>query len=244
MASVLAGGAGAYLARRSAAALWGFHKWTYPIELVRSESRAPSSGILGAPGLATRGRFRVIRSRNLGREFVQVHRGIPVTTVARTLLDMAAVLDEKTLRAAFNEADRKGLLRKDDLVHCVGASRGRRGAGRFRRLIESRHPETAITRSELEVMFLELCRNGGLPLPEINQTVYGYEVDCLWRDARLIVELDGFEFHQGRMAFLNDANRTKDLRGAGYGVHRFTYDMVKYESADLLALLRVDLDQN
>ena len=243
VAAVLAGGPDAYLARRSAGALWGLLKCKFPIEVVRSESRSPKSGRLGPPGLLRAGRFQVIRSRNLNPVFLTVRNGIPVTSCARTILDLAAVLDESRLKAVFNEADRMGLLRTDDLTNCFAASRGRRGASRFRRLVESRHPEIALTRSELEAMFLEICRDNDLPMPEVNTRVGRFEVDCLWRSHRLIVELDGFEYHRGRMAFLKDAERDKELRRAKYNVHRFTYEMVKYGPGELVDLLRAELDR-
>ncbi len=115
-----------------------------------------------------------------------------------------------------------------------------RGPG-FRRLVETRHPETQRSESELESMFMDLCRRHGIRMPESNPVLCGYRVDCLWRRERLVVELDGFEFHRGRMAFEKDAARDAELRLAGYTVLRITYDMVVNRSGQTARLVTSQL---
>jgi len=103
--------------------------------------------------------------------------------------------------------------------------RGRRGVTRLRRLIEGAdHP--MLTRSEAEERFLALVRAGELPPPEVNVLVDGYEVDFLWRDKGLVVEVDGFQFHSSRRAFERDRRRDADLQTAGFSVLRLTWRQV------------------
>ncbi len=225
-AALLATGPGSALAGESAAALWGIHRWRGPIEIIRPESRRPADLHLERPGLRRPRRVRVRRTRRISTDEFSIHRGLRVTGVERTLVDLAGRRDARGLRSAFNEADRLGLLRQDRLLTCAQRSRGRPGASDFRRLVETRHPETARNESELETRFMDLCRQNSLPLPESNPLLCGYRVDCLWREQRLVVELDGYEFHRGRMAFLKDAERDAELGLAGYRTVRLTHDMV------------------
>jgi very-short-patch-repair endonuclease len=85
---------------------------------------------------------------------------------------------------------------------------------------------THATRSELEERFLRLCDDHGIPRPETNARIEGYEVDFVWRDTRLIVEVDGYEHHRSPAAFAADRERDVILRLAGWRVLRFTYEHV------------------
>jgi hypothetical protein len=104
-----------------------------------------------------------------------------------------------------------------------------------------RQPELASTESELEGLFLSLLSKAGLPLPTPNQELLDYRVDCLWRSRSLVVELDGYAFHRGRMATERDVWRDNRLRMAGYRVIRFTYDMVVNHGDDVIALVSREL---
>jgi hypothetical protein len=124
-----------------------------------------------------------------------IHRGIPVTTVPRTLLDLAAVLDQRAVERAINEAERLQLfdaLSLEDLVHRYP---GRTGVRKIRAILADGHIGAANTREELEHRFITFLDRYGVPRPEINSYMEmggrTYEVDCLWRTQRLIVELDG-----------------------------------------------------
>jgi very-short-patch-repair endonuclease len=99
----------------------------------------------------------------------------------------------------------------------------------------------SLTESELEGRFLRLCARAGLPLPEPNRHVLGYRVDCLWPERRLVVELDGYEFHRGRDAFESDRERDSRLRLAGYLVLRFTWRQVMDRPGQVVALLFQEL---
>ena len=241
-AALLAAGQDACLARLSAALLWGLLKVREPaVEIVRPESRKPQRFRMSPPGLVRDVRVRVTRSERLGTAETTMRFGLPVTTVCRTLIDLGISQGESRQRSAFHEADRLGLLETKSLMEYAARSVGLPGGSHFRRLVEARHPETAVTRSELEVMFLDVCRGAGIESPQVNQVVEGFEVDCLWAGQRLIIELDGFKFHRGRMAFDKDADRDFLLKRAGYRVTRITYPMVKHRPAEVATLLRAEL---
>jgi len=241
MAALLATGRGSVLAGRSAGAIHGILRWSGTVEVVRRHSRKPSTFVLRPPGLARPRQVRVRRSARIASCDLVTIRDVPATSVERTLLDLAGALSEVRLRAAFNEADRRGLLREDQLRTCSDQSRGRPGGALFRWLAQTRHPETAQSESELEAMFLRLCEEAGLPLPKANRPLLEYRVDCLWPDQRLVVELDGYEFHRGRMAFERDARRDNRLKRAGFQVLRFTYDMVGQSPDEVVALVSHEL---
>ena len=199
MAAVLACGPKAALSHRSAAALWRMGiAWRTPFEV-----SAPTAHRI--PGVRTH-RCRAVEATH---EF-----GIPVTTPVRTLLDMAAVVDEATLVRAANEARLAGRLPADEFSMLV-----ERAPRRLRRLLA---PSAAPTRSAFEDAFLRFVRRYGLPLPEVNQRVAGHEVDMLWRRERLIVELDGRTYHDEH-AFERDRERDADLQAAGHRVVRVTW---------------------
>ena len=163
------------------------------------------------------------------------HRGLPVTTVARTLLDLGAMLPFHTLRRAVAEAEYRRLLDLEELESVLG--RGRPGSARLRRALERHLPELARTLSQLEVRFLELCERFDLPIPEVNVQVEGFKVDAWWRDRHLIVELDSRDAHGTGAAVERDRGRDLALRAAGYLVLRYTWLQVTTKpelvSADL-----------
>jgi hypothetical protein len=227
MAAVLACGDGALLSHRSAAAHWGIEEERGLVHVT-----VRHRGTHGRPGIA------IHQTRRLEDDERELRHGIPVTSVARTLLDLAGVLNLKRLRRALEEADRLGILDLAALNALLLRTTGRRGAGRLRDLLAAhRGPET-ISRSELERLFLGLCRDAGIPRPAVNVDVLGYEVDCLWPDAKLVLELDSWGFHRGRAAFENDRRRDAALQRAGYRVLRITYRRLVDESEAVIADLR------
>jgi very-short-patch-repair endonuclease len=147
---------------------------------------------------------------------VTVRDRIPVTTVARTLVDIRATLAPYLVRRAVREAEFLGLA-----------------LGEIK---------TDRTRSELERYFLRLCRRYGLPLPEVNVLIDGMTVDFLWREARLVVETDSYATHGGTVAFDNDRERDLRLRRLGYSVHHFSEQQLQVAPAavaeDVAAALR------
>lgn len=243
MAGVLAGGPGSLLARESAAELWGLIKAGRRVEILRPHGLRPNPRVMGPPGLLREVRLAVRRSRWIPPEHIESVDGIPVTSVAMVLLDLAGFSPDRQLRSAFNEADRRGLLNFTELWQCSLRGNGRKGVRRFRRLVVTRHPETAQTRSDLEVDFISLCREHGLGDPKINSMVAGHRVDFCWPDSRLVVELDGYETHRGRMNFERDTRRDYQLKCAGYSVIRLTYHMVHEEAESVIRLIRRELRQ-
>lgn len=201
MAAVLACGEGAVLSHRSAAALWGF----LPLERPGVGPRGPADvTVSGSSGRRKRNGIRLHRSRTLSTADVTVRSRIPVTKPARTLEDLRRVLPSKPFAAVLRQAE-------------------------FLRLPLGDRIAPDHTRSELEASFLALCRRHRLPQPEVNARVDRFLVDFLWRDRRLIVELDGWESHRSRSAFEEDRARDARLKLLGYDVVRFTWRQLQSE---------------
>jgi very-short-patch-repair endonuclease len=228
MAAVLACGEGAVLSHLDAGAHWqirqsssGLIHVTVP---VRSGRRGPNG-------------IRIHRSGRLGPEEVTVHEGIPTTTVARTLLDLADVLSPQALKRAIDEADYRNLFDLTALIAVVEANPGRR-AKKVMRALEG--PQE-LTRSALEDRFIAFVERHALPRPRVNAWVAGHEVDFLWPQARLIVETDGRDAHGTRAAVHRDRAKDLKLRQAGYTVRRYSATQLRYDeeaiAAELAALL-------
>ena len=220
MAAVLACGDGAVLSHRDAATLWGIRASAAS----RIDVTVPSRG-----GRAGRSRLRLHRVR-LPAEETTIRDGIPVTTLPRTLLDLAAVVPGDALKKATKEAER---LRLFDLAEVNRTLHGntRRPGCRALRTALATYEEPAFTRSDLEGLMLALCERHRLPKPLVNTTVAGYEVDFLWSEPGLIVETDGRQDHLTRHAFEEDRARDVRLTVLGYRVLRFTHRQLVYESA-------------
>jgi hypothetical protein len=168
-----------------------------------------------------------------------MHNGLPVTPVARTLRDLCWVLPYAQARRALAEADHLGLLVPVDIYAELG--RGRRGAALLRRAMTEHLPELAATFSILEERFLALIADAGLPIPEVNASVEGMTVDCVWRDAQLVVELDGHATHARSAAIEVDRRREQRLRRAGYLILRYTWQQVTREGHTIVAEVRREL---
>jgi len=168
--------------------------------------------------------------------------GIPVTTLERTLLDIATDLDAVRLERAVVAADRSGRLRWGVLQRMIGEGRGRAGVALLRRVAEEVDPGAVDVRSGIEVDFLGLCRGTGLPAPAVNVLVAGSLVDFLWPGHRLAVEVDSYKYHGDRSAFERDHRSTLALEAAGYTVHRITERMLSRDPGPFLDLVRRSLD--
>jgi len=158
------------------------------------------------------------------REIRRRH-GIPVTAPARTLLDLAGEASMRELERAVAEAQARHLAQPRDLLALLARYPGRRGTAALRELAES-DGAFAITRSEGEERLLALIRRSQLPPPEVNVRLCGFEVDFLWRDQRLVVEVDGFAFHSSRAAFEKDRLRDAELQARGFRVLRVTWRQI------------------
>jgi len=231
-AAVLAYGPGTVLSHQSGAVLW---------ELRRDRSGPIHvNAFLGWQG-ARRRRGIWIHRCKLRAEETTVHEGIPVTTVARTIFDLAEVAAYDEVKKVAEAADRRNLLRVRELEEACERGRGRRALRPVRRLLlELGAPVEG--RSPLEIRFGEFLRARRLPAPAQNVDVLGHEVDVLWPDAKLIVELDSWEFHGDRAAFERDRARDPKLLIAGYRTIRVTHRRLDREADQLAAEIRQLLD--
>jgi very-short-patch-repair endonuclease len=212
MAAVLACGPGAALSHRAAAALWALRPaWRHWLE-VSSTHEVTVRGVL------------THRVRDMETTIV---RGIPVTTVGRTLTDLADVTNPRILHQVLDQAE---ILRLDAPVK---VRNGRRGAGSLKRPLEQLDPLPHVPRSELERRFMALCPTK----PAMGLVVEGFETDFAWPEHKVIAELDGWETHRTRTAFQSDRRRDVALRLAGWIVLRFTYRDVVYEPRYVTATL-------
>ncbi|HET6832163.1 MAG TPA: DUF559 domain-containing protein [Solirubrobacterales bacterium] len=217
MAAVLAAGEGALLSHLSAALLWGIVDRVSGLIHVL----AADGGSRTRPGLI------IHRTRHLPPEHCTERDGIPVTTVARTLLDLAAMLPPRRLRFVVEAADRNGLLDMPALVALCDSSPGRKGTGVLRRLALEQRGAVERTKSPPETAFLSLCLAHGLPEPLVNSVLHGYEVDFYWPQARLVVEIDTYTYHRSWAQRQRDLERDADLQVRGEQVLRFTRERVE-----------------
>jgi hypothetical protein len=228
-AAVLACGANAVLSHRDAAHLWG----------LRPSARRAID--VTAPGRSrhNRDRISIHRPRSLHRDDVTAHQRIPVTTVPRTLLDLAEVLQPRQLRRAYEESQRLELFDRTAIESVLARSPGRRGIKPLTALLDERG-DAPHTKRELEALFYDMCREYGIPLPQVNVALLGYEVDAFWPTERVVVELDSWEFHKTPARHERDRVKQIELQLAGYEVVRVTWKMLQDParlSAQLLTLL-------
>jgi hypothetical protein len=217
MAAVLACGPEAALSHRSAAALWGIEVerrgWVDISVSRRCEHRRP--------GIRARSR------PSLGEDEVVVHNGIPVTSPARTLLDLATELRPLELERAVNDADKHGLIDPEELRASLDAHRGEPGVRALRTLLD-RHT-FRLSDSDLEVLFRPIAKASGLPPPLTKAVVNGFEVDFFWPALGLVVETDGLRYHRTPAAQARDRLRDQTHTAAGLTQLRFTHHQIKYE---------------
>jgi very-short-patch-repair endonuclease len=230
LAAVLASGPEAALSHRGAGDLWGIR----PNDAGHIEITVPRTRVR-VPGV------RVHRSRMMDpRDFTSID-GIRVTSLARTLLDLSAVVKPQDLEVAIDRAERLRIFDLGAVVEVLERAHGRRGARALRRAIAAYEPSTQ--KSELERRFKELVQRSGLSMPSFNAAVDGeratHEVDAFWAEERLAVQLDGFEFHRTRRDRERDADSDADLELVGHRVMRLTWDDVAVHGERTLRRIRV-----
>ena len=232
LAAVLAGGSGAALSHRAAAAHWGILRSRIADVEVTSARRRRSR-----PGL------RFYRSC-LPKDEITTFDGIPVTTVPRTLFDLAGIVPAGQLARAVNEAEIRRLWDPLSLVDLLDRHPRRPGSAAIRAVLGGR---SGITRSDLEDDFLAFTRSAGLARPAtnvwLNVSERWIEADCLWREQRLIVELDGRATHATRRAFETDRARDRALTAAGWRVIRITHRQLAGEPQAVARDLRAILER-
>jgi predicted transcriptional regulator of viral defense system len=223
MAAVLACGPAAVLSHRAAAALWGFLPW--------DEARYPEVTV---PGSAPRQHAGLCahRTRSLDPRDITRRGGIPVTTPARALLDVADDLTPRGLRRAAREAQAMHWTNVRQIADVLTRANGRRGARRLAALVAD---GPSPTRSELEDVVLDLILGAGLQRPAVNERLGRVYPDLRWPDQRLTVECDGAAWHDGRLAREDDAERQAHLEAAGERVLRVTWQQAVTRPQETLA---------
>ena len=164
------------------------------------------------------------------------HERIPVTSPARTLLDLATCLNGRQLERAVNEADRLDLADPERLRAFVRERAGARGAAALRRLLDRR--TFRLTASELEREFLRIVRRADLPMPDTGAQVNGFEVDFFWPALGLVVETDGLRYHRTPAQQARDRRRDQAHARAGLTPLRFTHAQIHFESDEVVRTLR------
>ena len=223
MAAVKACGEGAVLSGPAAAFLYELVQGDAPVPHVTTEGERRVTGVVTK------------RSREIERA---AHREIPVTTVARTLVDLAASHSLRDLARACHEAGVKYGTTPGQVEEVLAYHPNARGARNLRRVL---HGEVPVTQSAMESRFLRLLVERELPLPITNKPAGSFRVDCRWPDVRLTVELDGYRYHRSRHAWERDRRREREARARGDDFRRYSYgdvyDDPRYMLRELVTLL-------
>jgi Protein of unknown function (DUF559) len=231
MAAVLAYGPTAVLSHRSAAALHG----------IRPDNRPKIDVTLPSPSARKRAGIDIHRSTTLTPADVTTIDGIPCTSLARTLLDLAEVVDRRGVERAVDQAEVRRIFDLRAVREVLARAGGRRGAPVLGSVL-AEYDGPTLTDSELAERFFTLCRQAGIPKPEVNEWItlddgVAHKPDFMWRAERLIVETDGWGSHRTRRAFENDRRRDRRMRLAGWDTVRFTSRDVEREPKEVRATL-------
>jgi very-short-patch-repair endonuclease len=233
MAAVLASGSGACLSHRSAGRLWRL---------------IPSAGerveVICPPDHRARRRGIVAHEAVVADDERQVVDGIPVTSPFRTIFDLAAVLDMRGLERAQHEAEVRGLRDRVSLPMLLDRYPGRRGTRKLREVLGAKRP-VGVTRNEFEEAFLALVDAHGLPRPRMNAdlAIRGrfFEIDALWEQERVVLELDGRSIHATPRNFESDRLRDRILIAEGWRTMRVTWRQLQEEPEAIAADLQLAL---
>jgi very-short-patch-repair endonuclease len=233
MGAVLSIGPGAVLSHRSAAALWGLLSvGRIEPEVTRRSRTRPRQGLR-------------IHQAVLRNDETAVIDCIPVTSLSRTFVDLAAICTVQQVERAFNEAEVQGLTDRLSVPRLLERHPRRRGTGLLRSMLQTKAHLRGRTRRELEQRFREILDATDLPRPRSNADVavdgQFYEVDCLWAEQRLIVELDSRMVHGTEMAFERDRRKDRLLIAEGWRVTRVTWLQLVHEADAVIADLRAAL---
>ena len=213
-AALLALRDGAALGRRTAAEICGF------------ERAVPDDGLLhvvveGNQAAALKG-VRVHRTASLDRADIRIRRSLPVTSPARTIIDLAPDLTDRELELTVDLAITERVVRPSELTSTLEPMTHAPGRSRILDLLGA-GVHASVTRSHVEECLLALIRAARLPEPRVNARLGGYEVDFYWPDAHFAAEVDGFQFHSTRPRLERDRRKDGDLRRLGVSTMRFTW---------------------
>lgn len=207
--AVLACGPEACLSHGSAVSLWGWSKrWSVPFEVITTTHRRREG-------------IHIHRSSALTRRDITTHFGIRVTSPARTVLDVAPRYSDRKLARLVSDARLSRFLHLADLKELLDRCPRHPGTKRLGSLVQA---PTGPTRSEFEDTFLAFCERYGLPTPLLNMIVNGRDADAYFPNERLIVELDGWRFHQSRASFEDDRERDVENLVRGVATVRITWE--------------------
>lgn len=220
MAAVKASGKGGVLSGLAAAHLFGLIRGTAPPPEVSAPTKHTIKGVR-------------TRRRRLNRRDRTVWRGIPVTTLPRTVIDLSSLLSLDELAAAFHEASVRHRLKPEQVEARVTERLA--GAEKLRRVLRG---DAHVTLSELERIFRKLLRGDGLDLPVMNRPAGGRYVDCRWPQHKLTVELDSYRYHNTRHAWERDRQREREAYARGDQFRRYTYGDVTERAQSVLTELR------
>jgi hypothetical protein len=223
LAAVFACGDGALLCGRATAHLQSLIKGGPPPPEVMSPVKRRLRGVI------------THRVRHIDAEDATVLRGIPLTTVPRTLVDIAGDMPEDDLARACHEAGVRYRTTPRHVEAVLARRPNAQGASKLRGIISG---DTPLILSKLEKGFLRRLRQAGLPLPKTNRPAGAHYVDCRWPDRKLTVELDSYRFHSSRHAWEQDRRRERDARGRGDEFRRYVWRDVFEEPEFMLAELR------
>jgi very-short-patch-repair endonuclease/predicted transcriptional regulator of viral defense system len=232
LAAVLAAGAGAALSHMPAALLW---------QLLDTGDARPHVTVPSQHGRRLADGLRVHRAATLAASDVTVRLGIPVTSIARTLIDIAGRCDAARLQVAVRQAERLHRLDLAELRLAVEAPRTDHRRARLRRVLDRYVPGAA--ESALEERFLDLCAREELPPPETQVALGPYRVDFLWRTERFVVETDGAQTHATVVGRAQDVARDRRLAALGFEVARYTWAEVVRTPGDVAREVRAALER-
>jgi len=223
----------AVLSHRSAGQLWGL----CPRSEIAPEVTAPGSAKTKSGIVAHRGSPA---TDEVGRMW-----GIPVTSVARTMFDLAATLGERDVERAWNEMEVREYRVRVSVPDLLERYPGRKGTVLLARLADRKTLPVGITRNELEEAFLVLVDRFALPRPRMNAHLAVrdrfYEIDCLWEDHKVAIELDGAAAHGTDKAFHGDRERDRILTAEGWTTSRVTWDHIQETPSEVASDLHLIL---
>jgi very-short-patch-repair endonuclease len=221
---------GTVLSHLSAASLWN----------LTPERDGPIEVTIAGRGTANPRGVKVHRTRRLHRTEVRIRKGLPVTSPARTLLDIAEGLPERATERALDEGLTSNTVRLTQIRDVIARNPGRRGAAILKRLLDQRTGST-VSRSEAEEQMWKLLKAARLPQPEMNAPLLGYTADFLWREYKLVLEVDGYQFHSTKSAFERDRRKDATFKAAGWDVIRVSRNQVFHEPYAVIALIALAL---
>jgi very-short-patch-repair endonuclease len=232
-AAALALGDGAVVSHRTAAVVWG---------LLPPANEEPHVTV-PARNVGRRDGLRIHRVRRLPEEEVTIRHGIPLTTPARAICDLAATEPLRDVESALAEARIHRLATDRQINAVIQRAPTRPGAPIIRSFLEA-EDDSGYTRSKAERRLRDLIHQANLDRPLFNEPLLGYVVDALWPKQRLIVEVDGYTYHSHRAAFERDRRRDQQLIAAGYRVIRVTWIQLRDRPIETITTIAQALAQH